>query len=560
MKTQPETVLYVRGPMTRRRFLQFSAMGVGAAALAACAVPAEIDTGAAPADDTAADSADAVAADAEPTTMVWMGHQEVSGLAPDDLGPTVHEVILYNIYNPLVYYNEKAELENVLAESYEVSEDGLTYTFNLNQGVLFHNGDELTAEDVVYTFDFYRDEEFASARVGDFNGIESVEAVDDYTVQVNMAEVNAASLSQWGEFPIVNAALHQEIGHEGYRTEPIGTGAYQLVEFNPAEFVELEAFADHFRGAPGFQTLRQDVVPENSTRFQALQAGDADSSVWPLLNEDSLELAADEENFTTFITLINSVKHFPLNNTLPQFQDVRVRRAMMHALDRERIIEDLWQGSAEVATGNLTPKNVFYYNPDVPVYDFNPEGAMALLDEAGFTPGDDGVRVNEEGTRLSFTCTTITGDQARRPIAELAQQFLGDVGIEMNLEEAPVSAILEGLRNSTMDCSLFNWTYGSTPEPDPFSTLHTDGGNNFASYSNPDMDALIEQGVSTTDADERKEIYYQIQQLFAEEVPVLYLQFDESYNIFTERVANLPDVVLSSDPVYYAAYRYDQRG
>ncbi len=560
MKSQPKTVLYARGPMTRRRFLQLSAMGASAAALAACAVPAEVETGAAPSEDTAASAADGVEVAAGAETMVWMGHQEVSGLAPDDLGPTVHEVMLYNIYDSLVYYNELAELELVLAESYEVSDDGLTYTFKLNEGVLFHNGDELTANDVVYTFDFYRDPEFASSRVGDFNGIGSVEAVDDYTVQVNMAEVNAASLSQWGEFPIVNAALHQEIGHEGYRTAPIGTGGYQVADFNPAEFVELTAFADHFRGAPFFQTLRQDVVPENSTRFQALQSGDADSSVWPLLNEDSQELEADPENFTTFVALINSVKHFPLNNTLPQFQDVRVRRAMMHALDRQRIIDDLWQGSAQVATGNLSPKNEFYYNPDVPLYEFDPEGAMALLEEAGFTPGDDGVRVNDEGTRLSFTCTTITGDQARRPIAELAQQFFADVGIEMNLEEAPVSAILEGLRASTMDCSLFNWTYGSAPEPDPFSTLHTDGGNNFASYSNPEMDALIEQGVSIVDPEERREIYSQIQQLFAEEVPVLYLQFDESYNIFTNRIGNLPETVLSADPVYYPAYRYDLRG
>lgn len=536
--------------MNRRQFLRVAGIGTAATAfLAACAVPAQpgSDSGAAPADAGAAAEAPASGGG----TMVWMGHQEVAGLGPDDTGPTVQYVMVMNIHDPLLYTDEFTNTQPVLAESYEVSEDGLTYTFKLHQGVMFHDGTELTAKDVAYTYDYYRNPDNAASIVGDFTGIASVEAADDYTVVVNMESVNAASLSTWAETPIVNSTYHAEVGEDIYRTAPVGSGPYKVKGWSAAEFTELEAFDDYFGGRPTVDIIRQEVVPEPSVRMIALQTGDADSAVWPLLVEDSIILESDP-NFVVFRTLANSVKHFPLNNTLPQLSDKMVRKAMMHALDRQRLIDDLWNGAAQIAHSNLAPKNAFYYNNDLPQYEYDVEKAAAMLDEAGWTVGDDGIR-EKDGVKLSFTCTTITGDQARRPIAELAQQMLIEVGVDMQLAEAPVASILEAMRGGTMDCSLFNWTYGSTPEPDPFSTLHTDGGNNFCRYSNPEMDALIEEGLTIADPEARKAIYYRIQEIFVDEVPALYLQFDEWMNPFSARIMGLPDAPLSGDPIYLRA-------
>ncbi len=265
---------------------------------------------------------------------------------------------------------------------------------------------------------------------------------------------------------IVPAAYHAEVGEDIYRTAPIGTGAFKLKEWRAAEYTELERFDDHFRGAPYLDGIRLDVVPEPSVRMIALQTGDAHATVWPLLVEDSIELESDAENFTVYRTLANSIKHIPLNNQLPQLSDKRVRQAMMYALDRQRIIDDLWNGAAQISHSNLSPANAVYYNNDLPQYDFDPEKAAELLDEAGWVMGDDGVR-EKDGEKLTFTITTITGDQARRPIAELSQLMLADVGIDVQLAEAPVASILESMRNGSMDASLFNWTYGTTPEPDP---------------------------------------------------------------------------------------------
>ena len=319
--------------MSRRQFLRYTALGSTAVFMAACAAPAAPTTGgggAAPAAAPAAADAPAPAAAAggpkQGGTMTLMGHQEVSGLGPDNTGPTVEWVMVINIHNPLVTVDENFEMENVLAKSVDVSDDGLTYTFQLHEGVKFHDGTEFTAEDVAYTYDFYRNPDNGASIAGEFTGVGSVEAPDKYTVVVNMETVNAGSLTGWAGTSIVQSKYHAEVGEEKYRTAPIGTGPYKLKEWRPAEFTELVAFDDHFRGRPNIDVLRQDVVPEPSVRMIALQSGEADSAVWPLLVEDSVFLESDP-GFVVYRTLANSIKHFPLNLRVPALSDKMVRKA-----------------------------------------------------------------------------------------------------------------------------------------------------------------------------------------------------------------------------------------
>jgi peptide/nickel transport system substrate-binding protein len=526
---------------SRRKFLQYSAAGLSAGLLAACAPTAAPTTGdSAP----AAGSGDAPAAGG-PTrggTLRLTGHQEVAGMGPSDQGASIQETVIYAIHNAVLQADELTVTHPVLAESYEVSEDGLTYTFNLVQGVKFHDGADFTANDVAYTYNFYRDEANGATIQGDFTGIENVEAADDHTVVVTMATVNAASLVTWAETPIVQSAYHEEVGEDTYRTAPIGTGPFKLVNWVPAEVVELEAFDDHFRGRPNIDFIRQEVVPDASVRAIALETGDSDAALWPLLVEDSKRLAEDPENYTVLVSSAASIKHFPLNNQAPALAEKEVRQAMLMALDRQRIVDELWNGAAQVANGAYSPKYSFYsidQAADTKHYDYDVDAAGALLDSAGWTPGADGVR-EKNGVRLSFTCTTITGDTARRPIAELAQQMLSEVGVEMLLEEAPVSAILEALPAGEMESSLFNWTYGAV-DPDPSDTLMTGAANNFNSFSNARVDELLAAGLQTVVPEERQPIYQEIQQIIVEEVPMLYLQWDDWYNVFSSRVKGLPE-------------------
>lgn len=527
--------------VSRRQFLQLTGASFSAAAiLAACGVPAG-----APA--TGGEGEGAMSGG----TLGLMGHQEVAGLGVDDYGPSVQTTMIRAIHDSLLLDDENLITQPVLAESYEVSPDGLTYTFNLHQGVKFHDGTDFTSADVKYTYDYFRNPDNASSRINDFLGIGSIDTPDDYTVVVNMESVNAASLTKWAIIPIVQSAYHAEVGEEAYRTAPIGTGPFKLVEFNPAEVVLVEAFDDYFRGRPKVDMIRQEVVPEPSVRTIALETGDSDSALWPLLVEDSLRLA-DDPNFTVIKTSSGGVKHFPLNNKLPQLSDKRVRQALMHALDRQRIIDDLWNGAAVVAHSNLSPKFGFYSldgTDELPTYDYNPERAMELLDEAGWVMGDDGVR-EKDGEKLTFTCTTITGDSARRPIAELAQQFFSEVGVDMQLAESPISAILEGLRGGTIDAALFNWTYGSV-DPDPSNLLRSDGGQNWNSFENERVDELIDLGLAEANPEIRREYYNEIQKIVVDEVPMLFLQWDDWYNVFTGRVQDLPEVANDGFSIYY---------
>jgi peptide/nickel transport system substrate-binding protein len=539
---------------SRRKFLQYSAAGLSAGLLAACAPTAAPTTGdSAP----AASSGDAPAASG-PTrggTLRTMGHQEVAGMGPSDQGASVQEAVIYAIHNPLVQGDELTVTRPILAESYEVAEDGLTYTFNLHQGVKFHDGADLTANDVVYTLNYYRDEANAASIVGDFVGVGAVEAADDFTVVVSMESVNAGSLVYWAETPIVQSAYHAEVGEDTYRTAPIGTGPFKLVNWVPAEVVELEAFEDHFRGRPNIDFIRQEVVPDAAVRAIALETGESDAVLWPLLVEDSKRLAEDTENYTVLVSSAASIKHFPLNNKAPALAEKEVRQALLTALDRQRIVDELWNGAAKVAHSSYSPKYSVYsidQDPETKHYDYSVDAAIALLEGAGWVPGADGVR-EKDGVRLSFTCTTITGDTARRPIAELAQQMLAEVGVEMLLEEAPVSAILEALPAGEMESSLFNWTYGAV-DPDPADTLLSGGASNFCNFENARVDELITMGVQVVNPEERAPLYHEIQQIVVEEVPMLYLQWDDWYSVFSSRVKGLPERVEDGFSPFFAGY------
>jgi peptide/nickel transport system substrate-binding protein len=318
-----------------------------------------------------------------------------------------------------------------------------------------------------------------------------------------------------------------------------------LKEWKASEYTEVEAFDDHFRGRPKVDFIRMEVVPEPAVRKAALETGEADSSAWPLLVEDSL-LLEQEPDFKVYRTPASSIKHFPINNERPYFADKRCRQALMHALDRQRIIDDLWNGAAEIAHSNIPP-NSEYHKADLKQYEFDPEKAKTLLDEAGWTVGADGIR-EKDGEKFSFTCNVVTGDQARKAIAELAQQLFKDVGVEMQLAEAPVAEILEGMRAGNLECAIFNWTYCvNSLEPDPTDTLTTSGGNNFPHFKNAEMDELCSQGLQVVDPAERKPIYDRIQEIFVEEVPVLYLQFDTWMLPFSTRVGGLPETTADSN-------------
>lgn len=163
----------------------------------------------------------------------------------------------------------------------------------------------------------------------------------------------------------------------------------------------------------------------------------------------------------------------------------------------------------------------------------------------------------KDGETLSFTCNIITGDQARRPEAEIVQQFLADVGIGMQLEESPVATILEQMRSGEMDAALFNWTYGGDfGDPDASVTLRSDGANNFSHFENARVDELLDLGLQETDPGKRVAYYNEIQEIVAEEAPFLFMMYWDWYNLFRSRVKGLPESALDGSTIYLKAYQF----
>jgi peptide/nickel transport system substrate-binding protein len=488
-------------------------------------------------------------------TLIVQGNQEIASLHPDDAGPTVHWVIVANIHDGLVEVDKDYRLQPILAESFEISDNGLEYTFVLRQGVLFHDGEEFTSDDVKYTFEWYADPDSAAVTGNNFVALDTVDTPDDYTAIVKLSRVDASFLLLAGPSFILPEHHHSEVGKEGYASDPIGTGPFKLREWRAAEYTELEAFDDYFRGRPNIDVYRETNVPEESVRAIALETGESDNSVWPLTAQDNLRLMEDDR-FHTLRAPALSNNHFPLNNEKPALAEKEVRQAMMYALNRDRMVDDLERGLAVKATSNLSPGLELYYEPDVKDYPNDPDQAREILDQAGWLPGDGGIR-EKDGVRLSFTCTVITGDQRNRGKAEVAQADLADVGIEMQIQEQPVASILSGFGTGDLEASIFNWTYGgSAGEPDARTSLKTGAARNFSHYSNARVDELLDAGVATTNIEERQEIYSEIQKIVAEDVPFLYIMFWEWIEIWSKRVKGMPDSILNTTAPYRLIYTY----
>ncbi|MEI2618405.1 MAG: ABC transporter substrate-binding protein [Thermomicrobiales bacterium] len=487
-------------------------------------------------------------------TMVVQGHQEIASLHPDDQGPTVHYVMIRAIHEPLIDLDYDYQIVPILAESYEAAPDGTKYTFKMHSGVTWQDGQPLTSKDAKYNVDWYKDPANAAVMGSDFAEVGDVETPDDTTIVINMTKVNAAFLA--GVMPammLVPEHIQSKTGKDNYTSQATGTGPFKLKEWVAAEQTTLEAYDNYWGGRANIDTYREEVVPEGSVRAIALRTGKSDFAVWPVQAEDNLKFI-QEAKFDVNRAAGTAVNHFPLNNQKPSLSDKVVRQAMMTAIDRDRLINDLEKGLAVKATANLSPAVVFFYNPDVTKYDHNPDAAKKLLDDAGYAPGSDGIR-EKNGVKLTFTCTVITGDQRRRPEAEVVQQDLKAIGIDMQIDEKPVATILDGLPKGTLDASLFNWTYGVS-EPDARTTLRSDASRNFSSYRNPEMDKLLDDGVHTVDPTERQRIYKEIQAIIAEDVPFLYIMFWEDIGVWNKRIQGRPKHANNSTFYYANVYKF----
>lgn len=473
------------------------------------------------------DAAQGEAADSEyKDTLVFAMNTDVQSLDPQIQNDTTSEQVVKMLYNTLLKFEDDGTVVGDLAESWSVSEDKLTWTFNLKQGVKFHNGKELTSADVKATFDRALNAEAGGLRTTEIiKMFTAVEAPDPYTVTITTDGPYGPmeSLMCNMSLGIMDADYIEQYGLDlGTSVEgENGTGPFKVVSWERDQEIVVERFDDYFGTPAKLQTVVYTIIPEAASRVIALETGEVDVIDKPT-DEDLARLEADTENFTVLRKPTISQRLFRFGCNDPIISNTKVRQAIVYAIDRQAIIDALFTGSAYPSTAPLAPVTFGYSNLGEIEQDL--ELAKSLLAEAGYPDGFD--------TKIVTTERYQNGIE----LAEIISQQLAEIGINAEIEVwewSALSASWNGITADEFDQPIF--IMGAGP-----SMRDADGGlrglyttsetglndRNYGFYSNAEVDALIEQGMQETDQQKRVEIYKEAMEILYREDPVAFWLFD----------------------------------
>jgi peptide/nickel transport system substrate-binding protein len=430
------------------------------------------------------------------------------GVGIDEASQKLHQLL----FRSLVKIDSELKVVPDLATRFE-SSDYVNYIAAIPAGVKFHDGREMTAEDVAYTFRRFLNPAFTSARKGAYAALRAVDVLDKYTVAFRLKAPSAS-------FPInlIMGIVPQGTGAEAVRA-PVGSGPYRLQEFVPDDHATLAPFADAFGGAPANSGLVFKVVPDETMRGLELRNGSVDLVVNDL-SPDLVHGLEKEPALAVATGPGTDYAYIGMNLRDPLLADVRVRRAIGFAVDADAIIEHLRRGLARRATG-VVPSMSWAYAEDAPAFRHDVAEARRLLDEAGYRdPDGDGPR-----PRLRLTLKTSTAEAYRLQAAVL-QQNLAQAGIALDVRSYEFATLMTDVVRGNVQ--LYTLQYVGVTDPDMLrraflSTQTPPVGFNRGHYKNPAVDDLIARASAALDETERRDLYRQIQRIVASDAPYISL-------------------------------------
>ncbi|MDP9364454.1 MAG: peptide ABC transporter substrate-binding protein, partial [Chloroflexota bacterium] len=446
---------------------------------------------------------------------------------------TLPEVLMFDSLLKLLpdgTYAPNLATEVPTAENGGISPDGLTWTYKLRNDVTWHDGQPFTARDVQFTWETVMNPAAAVRSRTGHDNVSAVETPDEYTVVMRLKAPFAPFRSVWtsGVTSVIPAHVlaGQDINTAPFNTQsPIGTGPFKFVEHVAGSNLTVERNPEYHGGAPSLERIFVKLVPEVPVLFTQFRTGEVQVVDYQGIQADRFEEAEGLEDRVVVRKPSNFVEFIYFNNSLPQFQDKRVKQAIYHASDAQTIIDEIYYG-LENPTLTYLPPTHWAYNPEVRTYPYDLERANALLDEAGFVRGDDGVRA-KDGVRLAFTMSTSAGNQLRESAQQILQQAYKEIGVEMTIDNRPASTLWgDDVPAGKFETLMVAWDNAIQSDPDPTSRLHssmipveTGAGANYVQFKNSEADRLMEEGVREPDQGRRAEIYRQLQALLAEELP-----------------------------------------
>jgi peptide/nickel transport system substrate-binding protein len=453
-------------------------------------------------------------------------------------------IVNKTMYNNLVKYkltDGAIEVVPDLAESWEANDDLTQFTFTLREGATWHDGQPVTVEDVKFTFDAILDPDVAALFKGNLSAVESVEIVDDRNIAFNLT-------GPYAPLPVMlgyNQAIVPKHLLEGqdlnqpvdFLSSPVGSGPFKFKEFSQGSYLEVEANPDYFGGAPNLDGIIFQVITDGNARVAQVKSGDVDFTV---IEPPQIDSVSDDANLKIVEATQVNYYFLAFNHTIERFQDPRVRQALTLALNREAIVETVLKGYGQVANGPTHPSLGEYYNPDVTKYGYDQDAAKALLEEAGWTPGDDGILVNEAGEKFTILLNGPAGYPVLEQLLTYAQQEYANLGIEVTLEIDEWSVHLDKYQNLQYDM-LNNW-WITPPDPDLYDHYHSESPSNWWAYGNPELNELLAQARQEADHATRVDLYHQIQQYLSDDVPVVYLYHQVEIQVMSQRTEGLPQM------------------
>lgn len=511
------------------------------------------------------------------TDTIIVGMQNPSGIFNPLFYDTAYDLYVMNvIFEGMTKTTQDGSIAPNLT-TWEVSEDGKVWTFHVDPNAKFSDGTPVTAYDFEFSYYVAADpnydgrSDYGPAQIvgwdeyhsGNATTIEGIKVLDDHTFQVTVKESNALTLLY-----LSTTALPKHYYGDGFskgkidvvkakNQAPLGSGPYIFKEFIPGQEVRLVANENYWR---------QDQVAKiknlifksttDETNIAMLEAGETDFEEGISVSKDTVELLKSMGFLDISLLLNNGYGYISINNTNPKLQDKRVRQALAYGLDRESIVFAYSQGYAQVI--DVPQSKLSWAYPDeslVKHYNFDPEKAAQLLDEAGWIMGSDGYRY-KDGEKLTISFLASTPNAVNDALIPIATENYKALGIEFIAEPMEFASVVDRINAGNFE-TAFLAVGLSDVDPDPYGLFHTNGGSNKYKYSNPEVDQLIEQGQKELDIEKRKAIYSQVYQILNDELPIIPMYQRYNMNVINSRIQGFDitpyyDFTNSLNQVYIA--------
>jgi peptide/nickel transport system substrate-binding protein len=439
---------------------------------------------------------------------------------------TISAGLKHIIFDGLTKVNDHLNVQSNLALSWNNSPDGLRWRFHLRKGVRFHDGVELTAEDVKFTLDEILNPENDSPFLTLLKDIKKVEAREKYQVEITLKHPNA-SLLFYLDVGILPKHLLQgkDITRDEFNYHPIGTGPFRFENWSENEIV-LEANKKYFLGRPHLEKIIARTFPEQSIVWAHLMKKELDLIFFVSPKNYRIMEKISDFRVHSFLSFYYYI--FTFNNTRALFKDVRVRQAFNYGINREEILEKALLGKGRISSGTIYPLS-WAYNPHLKPYPYGPKKALKLLNNAGWKDTNRNHLLDKNGKDFEFDLFIVRGDEISRKSALQIQQQLLDIGIGMKVKPIALPDYEKSLFTKTFDAAFLSII--SDDADRNYLWWHSSqikGGFNVFSYRNEKADRLLEKGRTTLDRKKRREIYHQFQREIHSNPPGVFLFWRDS--------------------------------